>query len=197
MNKKGILCIYCLLTQDGSCCGWFWVKVWRGRGGGWKSLFCFAQRPGHALPRLLSKIWVFQQKFYQLTNSPAATSYKKSPKYNVAVQCLYKSKVWSDSHLSRGLPVIERAVFPVFWKPCAAEQDAVRCPRSGVVRSQFLKQLCRSAACTRDVASQARFCLGDKYLYLNWKARVVHDQNRVKGVNSTNIREIGWKLKSK
>ena len=30
-----------------------------------------------AMPRLLSKIWVFQQKFYQLTNLPAATSYKE------------------------------------------------------------------------------------------------------------------------
>ena len=31
-----------------------------------------------AMPRLLSKIWVFQQKFYQLTNLPAAaTSYNK------------------------------------------------------------------------------------------------------------------------
>ena len=39
-----------------------------------------------AMPRLLSKIWVFQQKFYQLTNLSAATSYKEEENSSVYKQ---------------------------------------------------------------------------------------------------------------
>ena len=147
-----------------------WRRIWL------KSLFCFAERPSHALNFWQDVSLLTENKFYQLTKLfcriivQIEKVWKRQTLSGICyslstnqVVCFRSTDFLSRTGLGVGFTPVERttchwilcqAVFPVFWKSCAAQaaaqQEAVRCPRRAVVRNcPFLKQLSTSAACTR------------------------------------------------